>query len=201
MPRWSVAAPIRKVQNPATAAGYVRTIKADIESYCGESPEYETRRVHGGEVCDEILEVAEGVRSSEYSYYVYLFAGHPVGMLVINEWPQPYSLGSLWIEYLVANPGTGDAGVTLVEYAVNLSEARNLRGFVALGAGYEDAEHFYGSLGFNPTGRMIAEDVGDEEPYRYPVMRLVPNVARAHWTKSRGKWVLRRMAGRQYYFT
>lgn len=215
MPTYSLKPPITRL-TAKEISGEMPEFKKSALAFCGIKEEelylpdvndgnpWLTRAVETTEVCSEIYAVATGDKSHLYSYYHYQPDRSPVGFLVINEFPQlKYAhLKCLWIEYLVAHPGTGDVGPTMLEYAVNLSEAGTCKGCVILGAGYPDAQEFYKKMGFKGTGLSIIEEVGEGNEvsdYEYPIMKLNPIKQIATWIYS-GGWRLKTMNRRPFYF-
>jgi hypothetical protein len=86
------------------------------------------------------------------------------------------------ITHLVTHPGTSGAGKTMVEKAVNESQAAGIHGKVWVSKISDDSDRFYDSLGFKTSG-------GGR-------MELNPSESRHLWSEGQdGKWSLKEHAG------
>jgi N-acetylglutamate synthase-like GNAT family acetyltransferase len=88
------------------------------------------------------------------------------------------------IETLATHPGTQGVGTTMVEHAVNVSEAAGQQGnIVHVNAVSEESESFFRSQGFTGGAKFL---------------KLDPSKEKDLWTKKDGKWALKKNEGKKY---
>jgi hypothetical protein len=128
----------------------------------------DVRLYHTHRMTDKAIESLESVPEL-YSPYACYLDGHPVGVMLLENGP-PVEIG-----YMITHPGSSGVGATLVERAVNLSEAWGESGCVELTDNNAEARKAYIAMGFVDEGGQ---------------MKLDPSTS-DRWVQQQGQWRLK----------
>jgi hypothetical protein len=175
----SDVSPIRMVADKAFSKKLIETLKSQTKAY-------DNTNVENVEICDDILKLIHASFDKYYFIFYFLTPNLPVGAMAISKASQH---GGFWIECLVTHPGTQMGGLSLIEFAVNLSVSEGFGGSLVLGAAYPDAQKFYASAGFTATKKILTEQT-ESGPHQYPICVLKPKGQKHIWKDEKGKFTM-----------
>lgn len=191
---WINAPPVIQVTDAATLRQCAGQMKTSIQGY--DTGNYETydddlnlieEVDNWNDRVNDAVSILELIISSNgYDYnLVYQVLGTTVGIMCAGD------SDPVHVYYLVAHPGTDNAGGTLLELAADWSEAHGKRGCLELYSYGKKSTAAYKTLGFIKTNGDY--DSGGD-------MTLNPNTS-DKWTKAGTNWKLAKYVTKGYYAT
>jgi hypothetical protein len=183
---WLNNAPIRQVDQ-AVVDGIATTLRQQIGRWGQGSENWDnTRRHHTNKLgADQLLQTIEITGGEEFSY-VYDYGGMVLGLLLASR-----GLGYLYVNDLLAHPGTEGAGATLLEFAVNLSQREGFQAKLKLDSLDGNSSGFYLRMGFVRVGPATPEGGG--------TMMLDPVTCHDLWVRQGGgEWALKAYVGKKF---
>lgn len=152
-------------------------VSASLAKYAAKAERWNERSEDAKTIASEIGQNL--MRRYDPKTYTYdLGGGHSAGMMTLT-----HSSSETTVEYLATHPGASGAGKTMIEKAVNESQAKGNRGEVTLESLDDHSSEFYKSIGFQ------SQD-GDE-------MTLKPSESEL-WTQQNGTWSLKENENKRY---
>ncbi|MGH7155103.1 MAG: hypothetical protein ACREF3_14360 [Acetobacteraceae bacterium] len=191
---WINGPPVIEVTDVAQLRLYATQMKTSIEGY--DTGGYETYDDElnlieevdnwNDRVSNSISILELIIKCNGYDYnVVYRVLGTPVGILCVGDNDPAH------IFYLVAHPGTDNAGGTLMELAADWSEARGKGGRLDLYSYDKKSTAAYKAMGFVKSDGDY--DSGGD-------MTLNPSTS-DKWTKAGTNWKLAKYVTKGYYAT
>lgn len=193
---WINVPPVIEVRDSGLLRSYADQMRKLIKKY--DKGEYETYDDNDNLIEDVdnwndrvknakaiLRSIADSSKNQKYEYnLVYRVLGWPLGILCADD-DNP-----VHIYWLVAHPGTDNAGGTLLELAADWSESRHKGGRLDLYSYDRKSTVAYKAMGF------IKEDGKYDSGGR---MTLDPRSATDTWVKAGANWKLRKYLGKGYY--
>jgi GNAT superfamily N-acetyltransferase len=183
---WMNKAPIREVDS-GEVAGIATTLRTQIAAWGQGSENWDPARRHhiNKTGADGLLQNLEILGGEELNY-VYEYGGLVIGLLIVNLDSDHISVADL-----LAHPGTEGAGVTLLEFAVTLSQQHGCHGKLKLYALNQNASDFYLKMGFVRTEAAGREGGGN--------MVLDPATRSDIWQQGGdGEWMVKTYVGKKF---